>query len=107
MHRIRHINALPGPCLDTVVNNVARLGQDASLPQHTRERRADPFCDIRPTFLASDLRDLILHRHALQVRQGQDQWPRDRSIYYQAPVAKAASLQALELFSWRLYRVGK
>src|SRR5579863_6936210 len=107
MHGLRHVDALPSPLFDTVVDDILRLGQDAGFIQHRGKRSADPFGDVRPAFFARDFGDLAVHRHALQIGEGQDQGARHGAVDDQTPVFETACLQLLEVLGRRLYLIGE
>src|SRR5580692_6355884 len=105
MQGVCHIDAVPPVAVDGEEHDISRLRQGSDLVQDRSQRRTNPFGDIGPALLASDLSDLAANRKTLEVGEGKRSWPGDHSINRKPPVREPAGLMAFEEIVRRRGRV--
>jgi len=107
MQGVGHVDAFPPVRLDGEVDDITRLRQDAHSVEHVDQGRSDPLGDIGPTLLANHLGDLVVDGESFEVGEREGGGMGDHAVDGEAPVGKAAGLEALEGVAGRSGGVGE
>src|SRR3569833_118144 len=102
MKGVAHVDAVPPAAFDREVDYVPGVGLCAGRFEHMRERHPGPLGDVRPSFLASELRNLIARGIAPELRKRVCAGPINQAIDGEGPVLKPSGLEVQEgLTGWR------